>query len=167
MEGLSTALRQPEYVHVALNHFPLTGLIVAALGLVIALICRNRAAIFLGLLLVALASLSVWPVFEYGEGGYDRVLSMADDPGRAFLKHHEELAERWVFLYYITAGLAGLSMVLGWKRPKTLAPLSILCVVLAAASLTAGFFIAKAGGEVRHREFRFGPPPPERLTEGN
>jgi len=31
--------------------------------------------------------------------------------------------------------------------------------VLAAASLTAGLFIAQAGGEVRHREFRFRPPP--------
>ncbi len=161
MEELTTALRQPEYVHVAINHFPLIGLLVAMLALIIALLIRNRPTIFLGLILLALLALSAWPVFEYGEAGYDRVLSMSDDPGRAFLKHHEELAERWVFLYYVTAGLAGLALILGWKRPKTLTPLSLVCVLLAAASLTAGFFIAKTSGEVRHREFRLGPPPPD------
>jgi hypothetical protein len=38
-------------------------------------------------------------------------------------------------------------------------PSSILALVLAAASLTAGIVIAKAGGPIRHREFRSGPPP--------
>jgi hypothetical protein len=32
-------------------------------------------------------------------------------------------------------------------------------MLLAAASLGAGFYIAHAGGKVRHREFRTVPPP--------
>jgi hypothetical protein len=159
MHKLSTILNQPEYVHAAINHFPLIGLFVAMLALLIALVAKSRPAIIIGLTLVGLLSLSAWPVFHYGEAGYDRVLSMADEPGQAYLRHHEDLAEHWVFLYYITAGVAGLGLFLAWKWPRLLIPSSILSLLLATASLTAGIFIAQAGGQIRHREFRFGPPP--------
>ena len=155
----SNLLKQPEYIHVAINHLPLVGLFVAMLALVVALLTKQRVAIITGLGLLALLAISVLPVYHYGEEGYDRVLSMSDDAGQAFLKYHEELAERWVFLYYVTAGVAVLGLALTWKWPRLLAPFSIVSVVLAAASLTAGLFIAQAGGEVRHREFRFRPPP--------
>ena len=109
--------------------------------------------------LVSLLALSVWPVYHYGEAGYDRVLSMSDDAGVKFLDYHRALAERWVFLYFVTAGVAGVGFVVAWKWPRTLVFSSILSLVLAAASLAAGMVIAKAGGAVRHREFRFEPPP--------
>ncbi len=156
---ISAMLQQPEYVHVILNHFPLIGLLVAMLALVVALITRNRTAILIGLALVGLLALTAWPVSEFGEEGYDRVLSMSDDAGGKFLQHHRALAERWVFLYYVTAGIAGLGFVLAWKWPRTLVLSSILALVLAAASLAAGVVIAKAGGYVRHSEFRPDPPP--------
>ncbi len=159
MGQLSSLLSQPEYVHAAINHFPLIGLLVAMLALLAALVARNRVAILIGLALVCLLSLSVLPVYHYGEEGYDRVLSMADENGQAFLRYHMHLAEHWVFLYYITAALAAAAFAVSWKWPRWLTPLSIASVVLASASLTAGILIALAGGEIRHREFRFRPPP--------
>ena len=159
MSTISRLLQQPEYIHAALNHFPLIGVFVAMLALVAALIARCKPATIIALGLLAATSLSIFPVFEYGEAGFDRVLSMADDPGQAYLKYHAELAHRWVFLYYITASLAVLTMALAWKWPQVLLPGSLLAIILAVASLTAGIYIAQAGGEVRHREFRFGPAP--------
>jgi len=166
MSTISRLLSQPEYVHVAINHFPLVGLFIAVLALVAGLVVRTRAAVLIGLGLVAVTSLSVWPVVEYGEAGFDRVLSMSDDPGQAYLTYHEHLADRWVFLYYVTAALAALTFALVWKWPRVLLPGSLLTVLLAVASLTAGVFIAKAGGEIRHREFRFGPPPQVQEEQG-
>ena len=159
MGNISAMLERPEYVHVVINHFPLIGLLVAMLALTAALVTRNRTAILIGLALVGLLALSAWPVFEYGEEGYNRVLSMADEAGGKYLEHHKALAGRWVFLYFVTAGVAGLGFALSWKWPRTLVPSSILALVLAAASLTAGIVIAQAGGPIRHREFRSGPPP--------
>ncbi len=159
MEKLSTLLDQPEYVHAAINHFPLIGLFVAMLALLLALIIKNRTAMVLGLVLVGVLALSAWPVAHLGEEGYDRVLSMADDPGQAYLKYHMLLADRWVFLYYITAGAAAVALGLIWKWPRTLSYSSAGCLLLAAGSLVAGIFIAQAGGDIRHREFRRGPPP--------
>jgi hypothetical protein len=159
MGQLSTLLDRPEYVHTAINHFPLIGLLVAMLALAIGLVTKSRPVIFTGLGLVAVLSLSIWPVFSFGEAGYDRVLSMADETGDAFLKYHAELAHRWAFLYYVTAGVAAVGFGLSWKWPRVLTPASIAALVLGIASLSAGIVIAHAGGEIRHREFRSGPPP--------
>ena len=154
-------LRQPEYVHVLLNHLPLAGLFAALLCLLGALAIRQRGALFLGLVLVALFSLSVWPASEYGEKGYDRVYSMADRAGDAWLRHHRELADRWGWVYYAAAVAAAVAIVLSWKRPESARPAAIAVAVLAAAALFAGACIAESGGNIRHDEFRSGPPPPE------
>lgn len=159
METITSLLNQPEFVHVAINHFPIVGLAVAAVSLLIAVIARNRGGTLIGLALVAVLALSVWPVSEFGEEGADRVIAMADNDGQAYLHYHEALAERWSFLFYVTAGIAALGFGLNWKWPKTLNPISIAALVLALASLTAGLFIAHTGGEIRHREFRRGTPP--------
>jgi hypothetical protein len=151
-------LDRPEYVHAITNHLPLIGLLVAMLALIAALVTKDRTATLIGLALVCLFALSAWPVYHYGEEGYDRVLSMTDDAGGKYLDEHKALAERWIFLYFVTAGLAGLGFMLGLRWPKTLVLSSILALVLAATSLAAGVIIAKAGGAVRHREFRFQPP---------
>ena len=90
MESSSSLLNRPEYIHVAINHFPLIGLFVAMLALLAGLLFRARAVTLTGLALVCLLALSIWPVYAYGEAGYDRVLSMSDEPGEAFLKYHAE-----------------------------------------------------------------------------
>lgn len=159
MHNLLEALKEPEYVHVLLNHLPLAGLFAALFSLVGALVLRNRPAVLAGMALVSLFSLSAWPVAEFGEEGFDRVLSMTDDDGAAYLKHHRDLADRWVFLFYLTAGAGALGLVASWKWPKALRPAAAVVALLAASSLVAGGVIAEAGGKVRHREFRFGPPP--------
>ncbi len=161
MQSFLEALKQPEYVHVLLNHLPLAGLFAALLGLLGALVTRHQPGVRLGLVLVCLFALSAWPVSEFGEEGFDRVLSLTDDAGAAYLKHHKELADRWVFLFYVTAGAGALGLAASWKWPKSLWPCAGAVAVLAAGSLVAGAVIADCGGKVRHREFRFGPVPVE------
>jgi hypothetical protein len=159
MEKLNSLLNRPEYVHAALNHFPLIGLFVALALLTIGLCLRHRLMTLTGLVFVCALALSVWPVYAFGESGYDRVLSMADEPGEAFLKYHAALAHRWVFLYYLTAGVAALAFGLAWKWPRVAVAGAVAAVLLGIASLVAGMTIAQAGGEIRHREFRSGPAP--------
>jgi hypothetical protein len=159
MQSFSQNLQQPEYIHVLLNHLPLTGLFAALLGLLAALVIRNRAAVVVGIGLVSLFALSAWPVYTYGKRGYDRVYSMADEAGDGFLLHHKELAERWIWLFYTTAGIGAAGMVVAWKRPKYLWGAALAVAILAVSSLGAGALIADYGGKVRHAEFRIGSPP--------
>ena len=156
---MNTLLKQPEYIHTALNHFPLIGVFVALALLATALVMRHGVMTRTGLVFVCLLALSVYPVYAFGESGYDRVLSMADEPGAGFLKYHAAMAHRWVFLYYATAAAAAAALAISWKWPKVIPIAGVITLLLGVASLVAGIQIAEAGGKIRHREFRTGPPP--------
>ncbi len=161
MKEFLETLQQPEYVHVLLNHLPLTGLFAAWLCLAAALVTGNRVTALVGLSLVSLFALSAWPTYVYGQRGFDRVLSMADDAGAGWLKQHEELAEDWLWLYMVTAAAGVAGIAASWKWPKVLRGAVVAVLLLAGGSLLAGAVIAENGGKVRHSEFRNGPPPGE------
>ena len=155
-------LRQPEYIHVLLNPLPVYGLLVGWIGLVIALILRSRRAQIATLILVLLSSVSAWPVYEFGEQGYDRVLSMTDDDGGAWLDEHMRRGEELIWVFYTLAALSALAIAAPIKWPKSSVPLALAVILLGAVTLGSGTYIAYAGGRVRHREFRNESPPPKR-----
>ena len=155
-------LQQPEYIHVLLNPLPVYGLLVGWVGLVIGLALRSRRAQIATLTLVLLSSISAWPVYEFGQQGYDRVLSMTDEAGEAWLDEHTHRAENLIWVFYALAALSAFAIAAPIKWPKSSMPLVVAVILLGAATLGSGAYIAYAGGRVRHREFRNEPPPPKR-----
>jgi hypothetical protein len=155
-------LRQPEYIHVLLNPLPVYGLLVGWVGLVIGLALRSRRAQIATLTLVLLSSISAWPVYEFGEQGYDRVLSMTDEDGEAWLDEHMHRAEALIWVFYVLAALSAFAIAAPIKWPKSSVPLAVAVILLGAVTLGSAAYIAYAGGRVRHREFRNEPPPPKR-----
>ena len=160
-------LRQPEYIHVLLNPLPVYGLLVGWVGLVIGLALRSRRAQIATLTLVLLSSISAWPVYEFGEQGYDRVLSMTDEDGEAWLDEHMHRAEDLIWVFYVLAALSAFAIAAPIKWPKSSVPLAVGVILLGAVTLGSGAYIAYAGGRVRHREFRNEPPPPKRSEHEN
>jgi hypothetical protein len=155
-------LRQPEYVHVLLNPVPVYGLLIAWIGLLVAFFSKSGRAQLVTLVLVLVSSLSAWPVYEFGQQGYDRVLSMADEDGRAWLDEHRDRGEDLIWIFYALAVLSAIAIAAPIKWPKSSAPLVIAVIVLGAVTLGSGGYIAHAGGKIRHREFRNQPAPPKR-----
>jgi hypothetical protein len=166
METLLRDLRQPEYIHVLLNPLPIYGLLVAWIGLIVALVSRSRRAQIATLTLVFICSVSAWPVYEFGQQGYDRVLSMADEDGQAWLDAHEDRAEDLIWIFYGLAALSAIAIAAPIKWPRTSVSLIVAVLLLGAVTLGTGGYIAYAGGRVRHREFRNEPPPPKRPEAG-
>jgi hypothetical protein len=160
-------LRQPEYIHVLLNPLPVYGLLVGWVGLVIGLALRSRRAQIATLTLVLLSSSSAWPVYEFGQQGYDRVLSMTDQDGEAWLDEHKERGEDLIWVFYVLAALSAFAIAALIKWPKSSTPLAVAVILLGAITLGSGAYIAYAGGRVRHREFRNEPPPPKRSEHGH
>jgi len=160
IDGFLRGLRQPEYVHVLLNPLPVYGLLISWIGLIAALISKSRRAHIVTLILVFITSISAWPVYEFGEQGYDRVLAMTDDDGHAWLDEHQERAQKMIYLFYLVAALSAAAIVVPLRWPKLSIPLAIAVVLLGAITLGSGFYIAYAGGKIRHREFRNEPAPP-------
>jgi hypothetical protein len=111
------------------------------------------------LFLIFACALSAWPVAYHGEQAYQRVLVEVDEPGRAWLEAHEHRAESLMYSYYALALMAAAAIFAPKKWPRSARPLVLTTMLLSVASLGAGFYIAHAGGKVRHREFRTVPPP--------
>ena len=166
MESLIRDLRQPEYLHVLLNPVPVYGLAVALIGLLIALLMRSRRGQIVTLCIVLLCSAMAWPVFVLGQRSYDRVLSMSDDDGRAWLEAHEDRAEDLIYFFYALALLSLAAIAVPAKFPKSSLPLAATTLLFGIVILGMGGYIAHAGGKIRHREFRNGPPPKEEKENG-
>ena len=160
IDGFLRGLRQPEYVHVLLNPLPVYGLLISWIALIAALISKSRGAHIVTLILVFITSISAWPVYEFGEEGYDRVLAMTDDDGHAWLDEHQDRAQKLIYLFYVVAALSAAAIILPLHWPKSSVPLAVAVVILGAAALASGCYIAHAGGKIRHREFRNEPAPP-------
>ena len=162
IDAILRDLRQPEYIHVLINPLPVYGLAMGLIALIVALFLKSRPAQIVALLVVLICSASAWPVYEFGEQAYDRVLTMSDDAGRAWLDEHQDRAEDLIWFFYALALLSAVALVAPRKWPRSATPLVMSVVVLCAVTLGIGGYIAYAGGKVRHREFRNVPPPPAR-----
>lgn len=150
-----------EYLHVLLNPLPVYGLLAGVVVLLAGLFVRSKAARNIGLVLTILCAASAWPVLLYGQHGYNHLAPQLDTESKQWLDAHMERAERFIYVFYFTALLGIVALVLQKKFPKAANVLTLLTLVSAITSLGLGGWISRAGGQVSHSEFREeGTPPP-------
>src|SRR5438128_9385787 len=135
-------LSDPEYMHVLLNPLPVYGLVIAVIGLALALIFRSRPASIIALALVFISGISAWPVLSYGQAAYDRVKSMSDPAGEQWLDEHMERGEKLIYAFYLLAALAAAGIVLPFKWPRSAIPIAVAALVVGGATLGIGGWIA-------------------------
>lgn len=152
-------LKQPEYVHVLLNPLPVYATAMGALALLIALLLRSKPAQVIALIIIIIGCGSVWPVVKYGEAAEDRVQAMSNKDGQEWLEVHGQRADTGKYVFFATAALAAATLVSLWKFPKAATKLAIVTLLAAVVCVGVGGWIGHAGGQVRHSEFRDGPPP--------
>ena len=162
IDAILRDLRQPEYIHVLINPLPVYGLAMGLLGLIIAFFLRSRSAQVATLVIVLICAASALPVYAFGKQAKDRVLSMENEVGDAWLEEHEDRAEDLIWLFYALAVVSAIALVAPRKWPRCAGPLVIAVILLGVTTLGAGGYIAYAGGKIRHREFRNVPPPPRK-----
>ncbi|MGI9086265.1 MAG: hypothetical protein ACR2HH_00765 [Chthoniobacterales bacterium] len=159
-------LRQPEYLHVLLNPIPVYGLALGVIALIVALFFRTRAALVPALVVILISGAMAWPVFELGQKSYDRVYSMVNTEGDAWLNTHMHRAEKLIYVFYALAALAAAAIFLPLKWPNSMLPLAIATLLVGLGLLAGGMWIAYPAGKVRHTEFRSADePPPESATK--
>ena len=159
IDTLLRDLRQAEYIHVLINPLPIYGLAMAWVGLIVSLFLGSRRAQIATLAILLISAASAWPVYELGQQSYDRVLSMADSDGQAWLDEHRDRAEDLIYFFYALALLSAVAIVAPMKWPKSSMPLTLGVTLLGAIVIGMGAYIAQAGGKIRHREFRNEGPP--------
>lgn len=147
-------LKRPEYIHVLLNPLPVYATAMGVIALIVALVLRSKPAQGVALFIVIIGCLSIWPVMEYGDRAMDRVQSMSDKDGATSLHEHEHRADLAAWFFYTTAALAAAGIVALWKFPKFATWLAAVALLAAIASIGAGAWVSRAGGKIRHSEFR-------------
>lgn len=153
--------QRPEYVHVLLNPLLDYGLGMAVLVLGAALVARSKPAQTIALVLIVLTSASGWLVQYYGHNAYEHVRSMSDKTGQRWLDEHMERGEKVVYVYYATALLGLATLASRRKFPKAAARLTLASLLAGVVALGLGVWTSKAGGRIRHPEFRGNSLPPE------
>jgi len=155
-------MRQPEYVHVLINPSPLWGMIMGSGLLLAAMVSRSEALRKAALVLLTIIGAGTWAVVLYGQRGYDRVYAMSNPDAQQWLDVHMARAESMQYVFYATTFFALFALFFG-NQGKWRKWLTALTFVLSVACVGAGGWISQAGGQVRHSEFRDGPPAPELL----
>jgi glucan phosphoethanolaminetransferase (alkaline phosphatase superfamily) len=167
LEALIRDFRQPEYIHALINPLPVYGICLGLIGLLIALVLRSRSAKIATLVIILISAGSAWPVFEFGEQAYDRVLAMTDDDGHLWLDEHEHRAKQLIYFFYALAALTAVALLAPTRWPKSSAILAIVVLLFGTVVFGMSGYIAYAGGKIRHREFRNVPAPPPRSHDSD
>lgn len=97
---------------------------------------------------------SAWPAHFFGHKAYGQLYPIIDGEGQEWLSLHMHRADRWIYLFYALALSALATVLLPRKLPKSAVPLALFTLSLALFCLGVGGWMAKAGGRIRHPEFR-------------
>ena len=151
-------LKQPEYIHVIINVMPLVGMGLGATLLLAGLWLESEGIREAGLALVVLAGVITFPTIKFGQHAYDRIYEQIPMEAQQWLDVHMSRAENLQWFFYLTGVLAAWALVS--SRKKKPAAVRQAQATLAAAGLCTALagWISHAGGQVRHSEFRLGPP---------
>lgn len=158
LKVLMSHFKQPEYIHVIINVLPLVGMGLGAALLLAGLRLESEGMREAGLALVVLAGFITFPTVKFGQHAYDRLYEQIPLEAQQWLDVHMSRAERLQWFFYLTGALA--AWALASSRKKKPSALRQAQASLAAAGLCAALaaWISHAGGQVRHPEFRLGPP---------
>ena len=159
LDSFTQLSRQPEYLHTLLHPLPIWGVGAGVLGLVVALLLRSRPAQIATLVIILVSGMSGVPVYLLGGAAEDRVEGIVDDVGREWLEEHERRAEQVIYVFWALTVVTAVALIAPAKWPKSGTSLSVAVLALSILTLALGGYVAKAGGQIRHREFRTGAPP--------
>lgn len=140
-------------IHLALNHFPIAGSILAFFVLLWGFFVKKEQIKIVGIALLIVSALSAFIVMESGEGAEEIV---EDKPlvTKSLIHEHEEAAEAGMVAIQITAVLGIAWLVMNRMKKNHLE--KIFALILLSNLISSGLIAnaAHKGGLIRHDELR-------------
>lgn len=167
LEQFFAALGSPDYGFLYLEPVLTWGIIFGLTTFVFALIVREQKTQFFGLVVIAASCLAVIPYCNKRLGAENRIVSVyqIDDSERAkgFADGTTERREmRW--LYYLTAGVATGTLLVGAGRSKLGLAFSGIAVVVGTATVLYGSSAHYREAQNYYPNLRQAAPPPATST---
>lgn len=141
------------HFHLMLNHFPVIGLFVGFLLLVLSMIRKSEALKEASLWAFVISALISIPAYLSGEPAEKMVKGLAD-VSKPIMEQHEEMGGLALAAIIILGILAAVGLIV-YRRVETI-PMRFIVLPL-VLSIIAGGLIGKTanlGGQIRHAEIR-------------
>ncbi|MEX0995575.1 MAG: hypothetical protein WDZ45_00840 [Flavobacteriaceae bacterium] len=141
------------HLHLALNHFPLIGLLIGILVLLVGFLIRKEQIKATALGIFIFSALMAIAANYTGEGAEHAIENL---PGISehYIETHEDAAEVFLIMMLVLGGVSLINLFLAIKKMKLAVYGYILVILLALSSAFAATNVGISGGEIRHTEIR-------------
>ena len=140
------------HIHLLFNHFPITGIMIGGLALLIGLIVKSEGAKKTALLILVICSILAIPAFLSGEGAEEIVEEMGIS--HDIIHEHEEVAETYIWLVVGMGIIAAATFFLTYKKNPLATIFCYLTIALAFGCMGLGAQVGTTGGHINHPELR-------------
>lgn len=140
------------HLHMVFNHFPIIGSIFGFGILLVGIILKNKSVQHTAYVLLIIAAILGLATMRTGEGAEE----IAEELGIShdIIHEHEEIAEKFAILLYLTGAVALLSLITSLKNHAKAKIFAFVTLFLALASSILSKPVGTSGGEIRHTEIR-------------
>ena len=124
--------------------------------LIIGLMSHKRTLVTAGLVIAIVAALCGFAAAYSGDGAADIINHSPPIAGvdKTMIGEHDQAAGYFCIAAYVTAGLALLSLIIGWRRGSRFGRLDALITLFVLISLVIAGRTALLGGRIHHPEVR-------------
>lgn len=151
MFGITSA-----HIHLAVNHLPVVGALLATGTLLLAALTRRASVRNVGFGLLIFAAVSALPAYLSGEGAEETV---EHRPGvsEKLIERHEDAAAR-ALAVTLAAGALAAAALLSLRLRQERAVRTLFAAALISSLAATGLMgqVANLGGQIRHDEIRLG-----------
>ena len=141
------------HLHLLVNHFPIIGTLLGLGILITGMVLKNNSVKNTAYILFIVAA--VFTAFSMGTGeGAEELVEDLPNIGKQIIHEHEEIAEKFAIIMYVTGLLGLLSLYTSIKNHKLAKTFSLITLVLALLAAVFAKSVGTSGGEIRHTEIR-------------
>ena len=141
------------HLHMLVNHFPIIGTIFGLGILTAGIIFKNNAVKNTAFIVLIIAAIFGFAAMSTGEGAEELVEDMPS-VGKKIIHNHEELAEKFILVLYVTGAFALLSLIATVKNHSKAKLFTWITLLLTVVSVVLVKEVGTSGGEIRHTEIR-------------
>ena len=143
----------PAQIHLALNHFPIAGMIISFMILLWGLFSKIDHIKTVGITIMLLSSVLGFVVAQTGDGA-EEIVEHKPLVTEQYIHEHEQAADIAMVVFDISAFLGVVWFILRWRKNNQAEKVFYLIIVSVFSSSILIADAAHKGGQIRHDEIR-------------
>jgi len=139
------------HFHLVINHFPIILTLVAWVGLLAALVLKNKSIKMAAYVVFFITGFTSFMAVQSGERAHD-IVEEVSGVSHEVMHEHEELAETMARFTYVTALLAFIGLIRRKNGMLVTKVLPTLILLISIGSLYFSYQAGSSGGAISHSE---------------